>query len=82
MNGVNHCEICGERLAGSQEGYRAHLKRFHSANPHASINPVKSPITPLRTSARSKAQIVHDMEKTWGYSIIPDVKPWHSLEVR
>ncbi len=36
-------------------------------------------IRPVRTTNRTKRQIVHDTEKMWGRAIIPPVKPWHSL---
>lgn len=71
------CEICGERLAQSVEGYKNHYKRFHSVS--ANVIEAVNIIRPKRTTTRSKAQIVHDVEKTFGYAIQPMVQPWHSL---
>lgn len=74
------CELCGEKLAGSNVGYRMHMKRFHSVleQPRA-FEAHSVVITPTRITNRSKAQIVHDMEKIWGAAIIPPVMPWHAL---
>lgn len=74
---MTNCEICNELLCTSVEGQRNHYKRFHSLT----LTVVKVPhlIKPFRLTKRSKAQIVHDQEKLWGYAIMPPVKPWHSL---
>lgn len=76
------CEICSEKLAGSKEGYKAHMKRFHALKSNAGHIVEPSRIVPMRLTTRTKAQIVHDMEKTWGMAVIPEVKPWHSLGER
>lgn len=70
------CEICGEKLGSSQVVYINHYKRFHAIKPTIDI------IRPTRKTVRSKAQIVHDMEKMLGYAIFPMVKPWQALAVR
>lgn len=86
---MSTCEICGVKLAaGSTEGYKMHLKKFHNAHPQAleydwitqRARPIiLQPIKPERTTNRSKDHIVHDVEKTWGFALTPDVKPWHSF---
>lgn len=82
------CVHCNAQLAPSLEGYRAHLRRFHNTLPTLKdIEAFKTEakalaarvIKPFRTTTRSKIQIVHDIEKTWGSALIPEVKPWQSL---
>jgi len=77
------CNICHDRIVGI-DGYSFHLKRFH---PRAAKTTVRhfsggsmQQIRPIRTTIRTKLQIVHDIEKTWGAALIPEIKPWHSLE--
>lgn len=90
-----NCEICGAKMAkGCPEGYRNHLKKMHNAQLSSPAfealkskikavaeAPARPKLVPLNTSGRSKAQIVHDMEKVWGKAVYPEVKPWHSMGV-
>jgi hypothetical protein len=66
------CALCGGVTFKTFELYQQHLLGHHNQEP------VKI-ITPERTTNRTKAQIVHDMEKTWGKAVYPEVKPWHSV---
>lgn len=83
-----NCEICGQKLALSLQGYKAHNKLFHNVKVSTTSRDlnlgqarpvVDASIRPERTTNRTKAQIVHDMEKVWGASVIPMVKPWQAL---
>lgn len=67
-------------MANSGEGYKAHIQKYHNVSPTVvPVMPKSKRIMPERLTTRSKAQIVHDTEKTWGPAIMPEVKPWHSL---
>lgn len=76
---MSQCDICGEKLALSKEGYKNHIKRFHSVVQTPVLLPEIRKIVPLRVTSRSVAQIIHDMEKMWGAAIFPRVQPWHAL---
>jgi hypothetical protein len=77
----NHCEVCGDRLEMTEDSYLLHIRRFHPIK-QVSVRLPGYAIKPLRTTTRTKKEIVHDMEKIWGSAITPSVKPWHTLEVK
>lgn len=87
---MKDCEICGNKLAGSHESYKAHLKRFHSLVAHplgleskpsgivgdgsTGMNGSKL-IVAIKTTARNFERIVQDAEWTWGKAVFPDTRP-------
>lgn len=73
------CELCGEWLAQTSDGYKLHYNRFHSTRLAVITDSAPKTIKPVRTTNRTKAQIVHDMEIVFGKSIWPIVRPWHTV---
>ena len=74
-NTCSKCEVHFPRWAE----YHAHVVTGVCQRKLDVFKPAKEPIRPIKTTNRSKAQIVLDIEKTWGSALIPEVKPWHSL---
>lgn len=65
------CEVCGEYLAESEQGKRAHMKRYHNVT-------VKQA---ARLTPEEKARIVARVEERLGDRIITS-EPEHSTECR
>lgn len=81
------CEICGAQMAGSNEGYKAHVNRFHNVleHPRAVVGAIGDGSTgkngarvvmPIRTSRRTFEQIVQETEwAVMGKNVLPDTRP-------
>lgn len=67
----NKCTVC-----------ETDFKDWFQYNTHKETNTCFKKIQPVRTTARSVAQIIHDTEKMWGYAIFPTIQPWHAMAVR
>lgn len=69
-----HCQIGFKEFVDYSEHIRSnHMKDALKTKAEAIR------MRPTRTSARSKARIVNDMEKTWGANIFPEIKPWQGV---
>lgn len=80
---MKNCNLCGERLMQTEDAYKLHCTRFHPTKIDTSLRGLdkvfKREIKPERITNRSKAEIVFDMEKTWGVAVIPAIKPWQTI---
>lgn len=74
----NTCKTCNKHFP--QWGkYHAHVIAKACERQENAFKSLPKDIKPIKTSTRSKAQIVFDMEKTWGHAVIPMVQPWQAL---